>query len=232
MLTKKRRNLIFLEAFILTTVIYFFAIVINGYLDEQRIDELDYKITQSSLDFESMVIIENFFSQIEKNNCELKKEYIYKNFQDLKKIGTDLSNYGQLFLKENANLSLNKQREYFLEELALYRTVIDYNKICEEDIVPILYFFNSKSVELDKQSLILEQFTLNHKNETVVFSFDINYKDEPLLEMIKKDYNVTYHPFIIINEKTTTNLLSEDGVVSLNTLTIEYKKMRGELNAN
>jgi len=230
MISKRRRNFIFVEAAILTFVIYFFAILANGYLDEQRIDEINYEMFNSSLSYDALVVSHNFYDSLNISDCEIQKRFIFDNFDNFKEVGKDLSNYGQLFLKSNENISKNKQREYFLDEIALYIAVEEYNEVCEDErVVPIVYFFNSLNTNLDKQSLILEQFALNNENKTIIFSFDINYEDEPLLIDIKNRYNITFSPFVIIGNKTTRDLANDNLVVSLNTVSLEYKKIRGEI---
>lgn len=230
MISKKRRNLIFLEAAILSIIIYLFALILNGYLDEKRVEKLDYDLLNASLEFDNMIVSQIFYEKFNSSNCTKQRNFINDNFKDLKLIGNDLNNFGQLFLEKNKDLPLIKQRDYFLKQLSLYGFWYNYNKVCgNETIVPIIYFFNSKTVKLDKQALILEQFSRNHENKSIIFSFDINYKDEPLLETIKQNYNVTFSPFIIIGNKTTRNLHNQDLIVDINTLTVEYKRLRGEI---
>jgi hypothetical protein len=73
-------------------------------------------------------------------------------------------------------------------------------------------------------------FCLNGVKETIVFSFDINYEKEELLNIIKKDNNIVSTPYIIFENKTTRDVLHDDElVVSLNTITVEYKKFKGEI---
>lgn len=231
MLTPKRRNIIFVEAAILTIAIYFFAIIFNGYLDTQRIEDLDYNLANSSVSLYNIEVSESFFENFkDDSNCKDRKKFIFDSFGNLKTIGKDLTNYGKLFLKSNIEHSKLRQREYFLRELLLYKKVLDYNEDCSEDkIVPVIYFFDSLSTELDKQSLILEQYYMNHENKTIVFSFDINFENEPILEEIKDSYDITSYPFIIIGNKTTRDLENNNGVVGLNTISIEYLRYIGEL---
>lgn len=230
MISKKRRYLLFLEAAIITLLVYSSAILVNDHLDEMRTDSLNYEFANSTLAFQGMLTSSDFLSAFnQSNSCEVEKDYIFRLFPQLKDIGTDLSNFGKLYLRQNENFSLTKQREYFLQQLSLYRTVLEHNKNCEDNIVPVLYFFDSTDPSLDKQSLILEQFSLNHRNKTIVFSFDINYNKEPLLEYLKDKYNVSSAPFIVIGNKTTRDLKNNNGLVSLNTVTLEYKRIRGEI---
>jgi hypothetical protein len=147
---------------------------------------------------------------------------MYYTYQILKNIGNDLSNYGQLFSKSNINLSYNIQREYFINQISLYRYVHNYNLKCQNDkIIPILYFFDSLSTQLDTQSLILEQFAIDNKNKTIIFSFDINYNKEPMLNMIKNKYNINSAPYIIIGNFTTDNY-GENGYMSEERINIAY----------
>lgn len=230
MLSKKRRNILFIEAGILTLIVYFSALFLNGYLDHYRFIELENKIDEININSEASIILSDFHYSFSTNNCSLRKNYILNEFIKLKLFGKDLTNYGQLFLKSNENFSLNKQREYFLEEINLLNEVLKYNNKCNEDkLFYILYFFNSKKTNLDKQSIILEQFSLNNKNKSIIFSFDISYKDEPILEDIKKNYNVTYSPFIIIENKTSRLMHKTNGIVDLNSISVEFKKFRGEI---
>ena len=50
----------------------------------------------------------------------------------------------------------------------------NYNGYCsDEKVIPVIYFYDSLNTNLDTQSLILEQFSINNKNSTIVFSFDV-----------------------------------------------------------
>jgi len=233
MLSTKRRNLIFIEAAILTIIIYLLALILNGYLDTQRIETLDYEFINSSTIAYNLKVFNAFNKNINNSNCLIKKKLIFNSFKSIKKVGKDLSNYGKLFLSENEKISKLKQRQYFLNELDLYLEINEFNILCQDNkIMPIIYFFNSNNLDLDKQSLNLEQFYLNHINDTMIFSFDINYIDEPILEEIKLNKNIIFTPFIIINNKTTNNLVNKDKVVNINTLTLEFKKYFGVENGN
>lgn len=229
MLSKKKTKLIFVEAFILTLVIYLFATISNGYLDEKRIETLDYELLNSTNAVYSLEISNSFVSNFNIENCSLQKENIFTNYLVIKKFGKDLSNYGPLFLEENAKEGKLKEREYFLEQIKVYNNVNKYNEVCQnESIFPIIYFYNSKSTDLDKQALILEQFYFNKKNQTIVFSFDINYNNETILNEIKEIFDITQSPYLILNNKTTRDLLNENNIVNLNTISVEFKTFKGE----
>lgn len=214
MLSRRRRNLIFIETLILTLIVYSLAITVNENLDSQRVKDFDYNMQDTQINFKGLMLSEQFQKEFNITNCTYLKKHMYNNYQYLKNNGNDLSNYGQLFSKSNMNLSYNRQREYFLDQLSLYRYLYNYNYRCSEDeIIPILYFFDSLSTKLDTQSLILEQFAIDNRNKTIIFSFDINYNKEPILNMIKTKYNINKAPYIIIGNFTTDNA-GEDGFIT------------------
>jgi hypothetical protein len=230
MISKKRRNLLFLQAAILTFFIFFLAIVLNVYLDQFRISYLEEELVELDTDFSSLVTFNYFSNTFSLSDCELFKEQIFFNQKNLKEFGEDLSNFGQLFSFNFKNVSSLKQRTYFQKEIYLYHQVLNYNMLCSEKIFPVVYFFNEYSTSLDKQGTILEEFYLNHKNKTIIFSFPFYFDKEPLLESYKLKYNVTYPVFIILPEKTSLNLEKDgNGLISINTLTLEYKYFQKEL---
>lgn len=229
MLSKKRRTLVFIEAGILTLLVYLFSIMANSYLDSERFSDINQKLLSSSIEFDSSYAQNNFYSTFEISNCEKRKTNIRTQFQNLKKLGVDITNYGQLYLERNKEYSKLKKRTYFLDQLKLYADVLDYNNHCDVKILPIIYFYNGLSTQIDKQSIILEQFSINHKNETIIFSFDIFSEDEPILNNFKKNFNITFAPFVIINQKTTKNFDTSENVISLNSLEIEFKYFTKEL---
>ncbi len=229
MLSKRRRNLIFVEALVLTIFIYLFAVIINGYFDDSREETLNKVFYSSELKMETYYALNDFLF-LNNMSCETGKNLLFDREESLKSVGTDLTNYGKLFLDINLNKSLIKERKYYLDELELFSLANEYNELCDDKIFIVLYFFNGFSTSLDKQSLILDQFSLNNENKSMIFSFDINYEREALVNIIKNKYNVNFVPFIIIGNKTTREFEHDkDLVVDINSITIEYKKFKGQL---
>lgn len=231
MLSKKKTKLLFVEAFILTLLVYLIAIISNGLLDNQRIETLDFEILNTSNAIYSLDVSNNFVENFNITNCSVQKSNIFTNYKGIKKLGKDLSSYGPLFLEENSAETKIKEREYFLQQIKIFNLVNSYNQVCLNDtIFPVIFYYNSLSNTLDKQSLILEQFYLNHENQTIVFSFDINFENEAIITEVKDIFNITSTPFVILNNnKTTRNLADNDGLISLNTITVQYKKFKGEI---
>jgi hypothetical protein len=222
MLSKKRRTLVFFEAGILTLIVYLFSIMANSYLDTERFLDINQKLLAGSIDSDTLYSQNQFYSTFEISNCNTRKEQIYSQFKNLKKLGTDITNYGQLYLEKNKETSDLKKRTYFLDQLKLYGEILQYNYYCEDKIMPIIYFYNGLSSQIDKQSIILEQFSINNKNKTIILSFDIFSENEPILNNIKSIFNISFTPFILINNKTTKDFITSENIISLNSLDIEY----------
>lgn len=227
-MSKKRRNFIFLEAAILTLIVYILALLMNAYLDVHRIEDLDSQLKKSEPFFSPSNPSNQFFSLVLDRNCSYAKDFIYDRYIEVKNVGTNLENYGKLISKRNKNFSEVKQRQYYLDQLALYNLAKKYNKKCgRKEIIPVIYFFDGKSTSLNKQGFIMEQFYLNHKNSTMILPFDINFDKEPVINQIKNEYNIKNAPFVIMGNKTTRDFGSE--VVSLGEISLEFLRQRGEL---
>ncbi len=220
MLSRKKRNFIFFEAAILTLIIYLIAFFSNALLDKYRESELNNAVLSSQISLGSS-LVESMLNNVD---CEAAKKSLVLGYKDIKKLGDELTDYGPLI--RNDNLTAIKRKEYFLKEAELLIKVMKYNKNCPH-IVPVIYFY-TPSGSIDKQSLILEQFWLNHKNNTFILPFDYTFS-EPVIKYLINYYKVTSTPFVVIGNYTTRDL-GENGLVSLNSLTIAYSKLMKDGN--
>lgn len=234
MLTKKRRNLIFLEAGILTLLVYIFALFFNFYLDDLRINDIEDKISKSEIFLDPFSSGDYFFNLILSEDCENSRLFLNERHSEIKSVGISLRDYGGLFSEINFNQRENIERKYYLDQLQMYEWVDRYNSACinesKKPIVPVIYFFDGLSSDFDRQSILLEQYSFNQENETIIFSFDYYFNSEPILDMIKNEYQVSSPPFVIIGNKTTRNLGDNNNIISINALTVEFMRIRGELN--
>jgi hypothetical protein len=230
MISKKRRNLIFLEAFLLTFLIYLLSFVATDFLDDKREEELKLQIAESEVIFDSAFTSSFFFEFLLDESCNSSKTAILDQYVELKSVGKGFQSYSGLFLEMNEKSLKSKQRNYYLNQILLYNYVEIYNNRCEEEVTPVIYFFDG-SQDFDRQSLVLEQFALNNKNETIILSFDYDFEDENLLNKLKEKYEVNKPSYLVIGNITSNNIYFPEGLdyYDLNTINLAFMRARGEL---
>jgi len=78
----------------------------------------------------------------------------------------------------------------------------------------ILYFYSVPCEKCIKQGNILDQLRENKVKNMKVFVLDVNV-DEPIVQTLKKTYNITATPAIIINEKKYEGLIQQEELEKL-----------------
>lgn len=228
MLSRRRRNFLFIEAAILTLCIYFIGLFVNSYLDESRLSVLDENIIESQIQQRSSFAFNEFQKQTYSNNCNLSKQRILEEHQQLKEFATDISNFGLLFNKNNEDFSKLRQREFYLLQTQLYFSLEEYNEVCENTIVPGWYFFDGNSASFDRQAANLETFVLSSNNGSIIFSYDVNFaQNEPIIEKLMDKFDVSFVPFVVLGNMTHHEF--GQGLIGANRLIIEYRRQIGEL---
>lgn len=222
MLSKRQIKFIFLEAGLLVVSAFIVTFLISDYFDESRINQVEERLYESNLDQESSFVSNVFFESIKEDSCDLIKENIQKEFELIDDISVELGTYDLLASPHRDRYFSIKKREQILNQLDLYFKAKDYNEACNGSFYPVLYFVDGDSEEFDRQALILEQFRRNNEDRVLVFTFDDNFEDEPSLNQIKRPYNISEVPFIIMGDTTSREL--GEGVISLDVLEEVYRE--------
>jgi len=124
-------------------------------------------------------------------------------------LSSELDNMGSIIgileerLGKNDNKVLEQKKIYSMLEIQHFLLIKDYNKKCNKSI-PTLLFFYSNAEEFSDQSNKMGYVLSNiksQKKQVMIYSFDydLNY---PLIEILKRNYNITKQNTVLINEKT------------------------------
>lgn len=194
---------IFFLSFIYTISIIALTFTITYYIDEIKIKELFYDYRYEILELNEYDITLTMMDNgiIEYISCENSSIILKKLDSEIRSLGAKLSNYGKsgTYLTEKDYDYL--KRKYYLIMLKEYSLINDINSKCN-NLNTGIYFFKKDH----DPSLIMGQVysELAKKiNNTYILSFDIDYKDIYLLELIKQKYDITTEdaPVFIFNNE-------------------------------
>lgn len=212
MTKKKWRKHIILISFLLTVLIFFFAIIISYGLDFVRIDEILTTIDDYKLSTDSYIVETEFMDVFGGDRCEIMKKRISDLKQEIEDVGEDLSKYGQKSFFKKKDFDYLK-RKYFILELKLYSWINELNDNCDNKYSTILFFYRIDDDISERQGYILTELAKEQQDKVFVFSFDGGYEDEPLIDLIKLQYNVTNFPTMIVNNDIKLDELSYLGEI-------------------
>jgi len=201
------------------------ALAFSYYLDHYKINDVLYDVKYEFLLINDYDLILEYLDDLARSNstqdiatlCEESHDALNSIQYYLRQIGTKLSRYGQ------SSTSLSEQdfdylkREYYLLQLKEYFILRKVKNYCKNQNVTIILFFFKKN---DDNSLIMGRVLSEvaiSLNNTYVLSFDGEYEDVFMLNLLKKRYNITRKelPVFIINDRKYTELYNVDEVLKL-----------------
>ncbi|MBL7051966.1 MAG: hypothetical protein ISS01_02655 [Nanoarchaeota archaeon] len=91
-------------------------------------------------------------------------------------------------------------RDYFLTEVQFFFTAQEIDSKCQRENVKVLYFYDESS--FDTQGDILGYLKKLFKQKMLVFSFNSEFHEEPMIDLLLSSYNITQYPAVVIEGKT------------------------------
>ena len=125
------------------------------------------------------------------------RKRIYSLKEEMSDVGIDLSRYGKISFFRSSDFDYLK-RKYILLQLRFMTLIEEVNNQCDENYIPIMFFFEIDDEMSERQGFILDEISDGYKEEVAVFSFDKDYEDEPLVQVMLTRYNITEYPATVI----------------------------------
>jgi len=182
-------------------MIFLAGVLIGISFDDFKINDIFEDIQRNEIDTESYYAEQLFTEIFGGDKCELAKPRVDVLSNELIEIGQTLTRYESKNIFREGEYTYLKQK-YFLLEIKLYMLLKELREQCDgfsEDVI-ILYFYDQEQDASLRQGFILDSFV--KKGESIhVFSIDRNCEggQVPLVETVKKYYNITKSPTLIIN---------------------------------
>ena len=85
---------------------------------------------------------------------------------------------------------------------------------CNLDYDLILFFYDLSDTDSKRQGYVLDALSENKTYDFRIFSLDRSFSEDPLLEVVKKYYNITMSPTLVINENKTDGFTPIDEIIN------------------
>ncbi len=188
----------------IVSLIFILGITLGLIIENKRVEYLMNFYEEEKNDFESLQVQYMYLtSGVNNTKVCTGLEYTFNEYLiRLDKKGSELENY------RVASSSLNREkfnillRQYLIEEVKSWTLATRIKKTCSNhEIVTVLNFHTKRCPECDDTGTLLSYFKKKFKQNLLVFSFDADFTDEPLVQMLERVYNITEYPTLIINDK-------------------------------
>lgn len=197
-------------ALLLSILVFSLGLFLGNYIANKKMEVLlsnEEKIRLKTLGFE----IQNLILPGYLCNSSII-EFVH---EDLRKIGGRLSSLESQVGWDNPEVMRLKEF-YSLMEIRSWALVNKYKRECNSDIDWILYFYSNKGDCKDCWLLgnVLNSVFNEKGRNLVIYSFDKNIEN-PALDSVKKIYNVSVAPTLIINGKKYEGFMDKREILNL-----------------
>ena len=198
---------------LIVSLIFILGITLGLIIENKRVEYITNFYEQEKSDFESLQLQYDLLTMDTASNKSCYGlSYLFNEYlKRLDKKGDELEAYtrdSSRINKERFDLLL---RQYLIEEFRSWMLAKKLKGTCNKtDMVLILNFHARDCPKCDDTGILLSYFKKKFKEDILIFSFDADFKEEPLISTLKQLYNITKYPTLIINNKKYDEPLNKE----------------------
>ncbi|MDD5416394.1 MAG: hypothetical protein PHU12_00280 [Candidatus Aenigmarchaeota archaeon] len=184
-------------AALLTLVLVLSSLYMNYYVSEikqkelqEKYDSINKLLSSSQLEFE--------YLGNSNNSCDLLNESVNITRTNLIGINRKLEEYKEYMISDSEFNRLKTEQTILYVKIWMLSNQI--KERCDMKFTTVLYLWDT-DLESKQQGYILDAIREDHQDDLLVIPLDYNF-NIGIINLIKKDHDVTSAPTIIINEQT------------------------------
>lgn len=189
---------IFFTSAIIAIVLFSSGFLLAWTLDHYRVTDVVDMLKKNELDAESYLVEREFIDTLGGETCDLLEPRFEKLSIDLGEIGHSLTEYETSKVFKEADYEYLKRR-YFVLEIRTYLLLLKLKERCNSNKVSILYFYKQNDDTSIRQGYVLDSLVEKYKEKLLVYSFDKDFKDTPIVDMVETHYGIIEAPTVIVN---------------------------------
>ena len=206
----------YIIAGVITLGIFLLGLFLGLAIEGKRVNYIESLSRKQNLEFSSLQLQYAFIDELsQEKNCLAVQKTFEHNINNLESTRIRLENFDR-DSKINKNEFEILKNEYTLAQIRYWLLAQRTKKLCGNDVVSILYFFSDvkECPDCEKQAFVLTYLKKKFKDKLLVFSFDSKFEDEPMIPLLKKTYDITNYPTIVIEGKPKINFQDKDTILN------------------
>jgi thiol-disulfide isomerase/thioredoxin len=201
----------YFTAGVITLLIFTLGLTLGFIIEDHRynlIEEVNMEQDVKYLSVQLQYLYLNAFSNY--NNCPILATTLRETIEDLSDSLSEVIEF-----EENQDVSdLRKKivmRRYVLDNLRYWLLAQESKEKCNLNIVPILYFYSTDCPSCPNQGTILTYYKKLFQEQVLVFPINLDFQsEEPMVEIMTSQFNVTKYPTLIISNKKYEGVVKRD----------------------
>ncbi|MFH0752501.1 MAG: hypothetical protein V1914_02780 [archaeon] len=191
-------------------VVFVAGLSIGLVIEKARLISSEQNNLEQKLELSSLQVQQLFLDTHSINDCDSIQNVIESNMDGLDQSMKRLIKYKKSAMINGGDFDLNL-RNYFITELQYLLISEKIEKLCDTTTVNILYFY-SRLEESDVQGYVLDFIKKKFGSQVRIFSFNAEFKQEPMIGLLIETYDLKQFPALIIDTKTFEGYTSEEEI--------------------
>ncbi len=209
---------LYIFSFIATVLIFSLGLSIGLLVEKERLDVFNELNLDQEVGLKSLQLQQVFVDSGELN-CEALKEILEATVQEVSASTNTVTGYSENSIIDDDLFQL-QLRNYFLTEIQYLTLANEIQESCGAETVTIVYFYDEN--EQDVQGDVLSYLKSIYDSKLLVFSFDSNFDEEPMIDVLLKSYEVTQFPTVVVNGEVYQGGLSSEALRELICVELDF----------
>lgn len=201
----------YILAAVLTILIFSLGLTLGAIIDNYRVKYIEDVSKLQEAEYKSLQ-----FQYLYLTTLEQEGESCPVLSATLERTVNDLSSSLNKFLEYEKETRLNKDdyqlaaRSYLLDNLRYWLFAQKSKEKCGLDIVSVLYFYSEDCSICPNQGIILSYYKKIFGEKILVFPINVDLENEPMINILTTNFNVTSYPTLIIEGKKYEGVIRKD----------------------
>jgi hypothetical protein len=193
----------YILAGVITIGIFLLGLMMGFVIEGKRVTFVENLFDDQRAEFESSQLQYAYIQSLEsKGECPGIYSIFFENLKELDKASKRLETYVQES-KINDEGFNSLKREYTIEQLRYWLLSKQTRDTCDDDLVRVLYFFsNGEDCDnCEQQGFVLDYLKKVYGQKLLIFSLDADFEQEPMIPILKRQYEISEFPTLIIEDE-------------------------------
>jgi len=202
----------YIIAGIITSIIFLLGMSLGLVVENKRVDLLDTVYRDEAVRLQSSQLQYEFIqSNIDNESCAFVFDTYHQSLKALDDATVRLESYSTNEKINERQFDILK-REFLLTEIRYWLLADEIKKVCDVDMVPILYFHDLKEdcPDCDAQSFILTYLKKKFGQQVLIFSFSVADTNEPMVDLLQYQFDVQQYPTVVVNKNKTDGFATKE----------------------
>jgi thiol-disulfide isomerase/thioredoxin len=198
---------------VITIIIFLFGLSLGILIESERVDYVEGNRNYEKVEYESLQVQYLYLSYLSSSGREEScgafaatlNQYI-KRTDDTRLKLEDYIAKGNVYTEEFSLL----KREYIQSQMNYWILARKTKELCKTDYVTVLYFHSTDCPDCKSQGYVLDYMKKLFDDRLLVFAFDANFTEEPMIDLLKNTYNLERTPTVVVEDDSYAGFVSKD----------------------